>query len=227
MTFTSITDHAAIRAALEPVIRADPVGGTVLGTVTRSLEDGAWCAFEDGRLATRSGERYPVTFAGAWDDGAAAEVAPLLAALPRLCGLSGPTGTVRAVLRSLDRSVLHRSEQALHRLDELSEPVGVLGSAVLADEARTDLVRGWFRAFASEAEAHRDDSDPQADRAIREHGCYLWLDPSGEPVSLAARRPVVAGSARVGPVYTPPGQRGHGYASAVTAAATRSILDEG
>jgi predicted GNAT family acetyltransferase len=38
---------------------------------------------------------------------------------------------------------------------------------------------------------------------------------------------VISGSARVGPVYTPTAARGHGYGSAVTAAATRSILDEG
>jgi predicted GNAT family acetyltransferase len=38
---------------------------------------------------------------------------------------------------------------------------------------------------------------------------------------------VLGGSARVGPVYTPPEHRGRGYGSAVTAAATRSILAEG
>jgi predicted GNAT family acetyltransferase len=31
----------------------------------------------------------------------------------------------------------------------------------------------------------------------------------------------------IGPVYTPPPQRGRGYGSAVTALATRSILEEG
>jgi predicted GNAT family acetyltransferase len=32
---------------------------------------------------------------------------------------------------------------------------------------------------------------------------------------------------RIAPVYTPPEQRGHGYASAVTAAVTQIALDRG
>jgi predicted GNAT family acetyltransferase len=44
---------------------------------------------------------------------------------------------------------------------------------------------------------------------------------------MAGRRRVFAGSARLGPVYTPPGLRGRGYGSAVTAAATRAIQDDG
>ena len=40
------------------------------------------------------------------------------------------------------------------------------------------------------------------------------------------RRPV-AGVARIGPVYTPDDDRGHGYGSAVTAAAARTALAAG
>jgi predicted GNAT family acetyltransferase len=46
-------------------------------------------------------------------------------------------------------------------------------------------------------------------------------------VALAARRPATAGVSRIGPVYTLPAARGHGYGSAVTAHAARGILDEG
>lgn len=227
MPLTVHTAHAEIRGLLENAVRLDPVRGTVLGTIAGSLEQGAWCAAGEGRLAARSGVAYPVTFAGGWDGTAAAELAPLLGELPALRGLSGPTATVETFLPLLGAAVVHRSEQALHRLDELTEPVGVTGSARVAGEAMTGLVRGWFRAFSEEVAAHRDDSDAQAERAVRSGGCYLWFDDAGEPVSMAARRPVVAGSARVGPVYTPPERRGRGYGSAVTAAATRSILGEG
>jgi predicted GNAT family acetyltransferase len=40
-------------------------------------------------------------------------------------------------------------------------------------------------------------------------------------------RPSLNGVARIGPVYTPPRFRGHGYGSAVTAATTRDVLAEG
>ena len=79
----------------------------------------------------------------------------------------------------------------------------------------------------AEADAFGAPNDDFADSLIATGMCWLWLDAAGAPVSLAARRPVIGGSARVGPVYTPPEARGHGYGSAVTAAATRSILDEG
>ncbi len=44
---------------------------------------------------------------------------------------------------------------------------------------------------------------------------------------MAWRRAVSFGVSRVGPVYTPPAQRGHGYGSAATAAATGDVLAEG
>lgn len=47
------------------------------------------------------------------------------------------------------------------------------------------------------------------------------------PVSLAGVTRQVVGMIRVGPVYTPPGFRGHGYASAVTAAASQRAREAG
>ncbi len=47
------------------------------------------------------------------------------------------------------------------------------------------------------------------------------------PVALARASPPAYGMSRIGPVYTPPEHRGHGYGSAVTAAATRWALDAG
>ena len=54
-------------------------------------------------------------------------------------------------------------------------------------------------------------------------GAYLWED--GGPVSLAAYSGYTPHGARVGPVYTPPARRGHGYGSAVTAALSQHLLD--
>jgi predicted GNAT family acetyltransferase len=54
----------------------------------------------------------------------------------------------------------------------------------------------------------------------------LW-ELGGAPVSMAALTRRVAGMVRVGPVYTPPELRGHGYASAVTAEVSRAALADG
>ncbi len=45
----------------------------------------------------------------------------------------------------------------------------------------------------------------------------LW-EARGEPVSIAGATDVLAGVARIGPVYTTPQHRGRGYGGAVTAA---------
>jgi predicted GNAT family acetyltransferase len=49
----------------------------------------------------------------------------------------------------------------------------------------------------------------------------------GKPVALAGATPLIAGSVRVAPVYTPPELRGHGYAGAATAAVSQAAIDAG
>jgi predicted GNAT family acetyltransferase len=84
----------------------------------------------------------------------------------------------------------------------------------------------WFGAFNREAHTMMRRPAEFVDQALATGRVWLWWDGS-RPVSLAARRAPAAGSARIGPVYTPADCRGRGYASAVTAAATREILDLG
>jgi predicted GNAT family acetyltransferase len=58
------------------------------------------------------------------------------------------------------------------------------------------------------------------------NGHILW-EVDGRVVSYAAVGKPINGMSRVGPVYTPPEDRGHGYGSAVTAAVTQWALDAG
>src|SRR4029077_8890307 len=116
-------------------------------------------------------------------------------------------------------------DQRLFRLDALIPPTGVPGSARRAGEADRSLLLDWDQAFAEEAEARGMDLERSVDRMVAAGGAWIWVD--GEPVSLAVRRAPAEGSARVGPVYTPPQHRGHGYGSAVTAVATQDVLDDG
>lgn len=101
----------------------------------------------------------------------------------------------------------------------------------LGTAADLDLLTGWFGAFMIEAvhlPSGPDDNRDRVEAALQEgRRPWLWTDPSGEPVSLAIRQTTVAGVARIGPVYTPPQHRGHGYAAAVTAHATADILADG
>jgi predicted GNAT family acetyltransferase len=116
----------------------------------------------------------------------------------------------------------------LYRLAELtpSRPAPP-GSARVADAADRDLVLAWFAAFSREVHSHEGPPRPDAvDDRLSYGGVTLWVV-DGTPVSLASLTRPVAGMVRVGPVYTPPEQRGRGYAGAATAAVSRAALDDG
>jgi predicted GNAT family acetyltransferase len=115
----------------------------------------------------------------------------------------------------------------LHRLDALVPPDPMPpGKAVVAGPEHRDLVVAWYEAFAAEIDEPAGDFRPGVDDRLADGGVMLWLD-GGEPVSLASRTRIVAGMARVAPVYTPPERRGRGYAAAATAAVTQAALDDG
>lgn len=228
MALSVTTDHDEITAVLDRFLAADAVSATLLGTIRSSLEATAWAAVDGARAAVRSAAEWPVAVAGDWPVAARTELVGLLQGLPDLRGLTGAQLVVDALATQLGgEREASRMGQGLFRCDELVPPTGVSGAPVLAGPHDRALVRDWYAAFANEADAVVHRTDQAADRVVDEGGGWLWRDGRGAVVSLAARRPPIAGSARVGPVYTPLHARGHGYGSAVTAAATRSILDEG
>jgi len=117
----------------------------------------------------------------------------------------------------------------LYTLGQLRPPAPPpAGLARPAEPADLDLVMDWLVRFHDEAEASA--ATPQ--RAIYERRVelgllWLWQDERGDPVSIASRNVTVAGVSRIGPVYTPPERRRHGYAAAVTAACSQHALDCG
>ena len=64
------------------------------------------------------------------------------------------------------------------------------------------------------------------DDRLSYRGLSLWED-AGQPVSMAGVTRITAGQVRVGPVYTPPGLRGRGYAGALTSVVSQAALDAG
>jgi predicted GNAT family acetyltransferase len=54
----------------------------------------------------------------------------------------------------------------------------------------------------------------------------FWVD-NGKRVSMAGYGGVTPNGIRIGPVYTPPEFRKRGYASALTAALSQEMLDQG
>ncbi|MCV0402800.1 MAG: GNAT family N-acetyltransferase [Chloroflexi bacterium] len=94
-----------------------------------------------------------------------------------------------------------------------------------------DLLAAWMVAFRDEAAPEAPAiSDPPAlaDRWVAQEGRigYVWED-DDRVVSFAGSSGATPNGMRIGPVYTPPEDRGRGYASALTAAASQHQLDRG
>jgi RimJ/RimL family protein N-acetyltransferase len=127
----------------------------------------------------------------------------------------------------------------LHELGELVQPASVPGRLVAAAEENLELVLEWVDAFAADADAQAgrpaNTTPPAVDerrkaealRRIRAGLLWLWVDGTGQPVHLTGAMPPSFGVARIAPVYTPPSQRGRGWASNAVAEVSRRLQAEG
>lgn len=148
--------------------------------------------------------------------------------------LPGVNGPVQAARAFADRwaeltgcDVRTETNLRLYRLDRLDPPTDPGGAWRLATRDDGDLCLGWFVAFAAETIPSAPPPEMRDIRA-RVDGRRLGLwQVDGRPVSLAGWTVPASGVVRVGPVYTPPEQRGRGYGTAATAAATAGILSAG
>jgi RimJ/RimL family protein N-acetyltransferase len=139
------------------------------------------------------------------------DAAAFAAAWCRLTGVSS---------RESRRSRLFRLER-LRRPDP--GPPGAAREATAADRA---LLESWLAAFGEETGESFRSPSAVVDDHLSHDGLTLWED-GGAVVSLAGQQRPAAGAVRLGPVYTPPGYRGRGYAGAVTAAVSQAALDAG
>lgn len=117
--------------------------------------------------------------------------------------------------------------QRIHALREPPKFPPAAGRSRQATSADAALLFAWLQAFHREAVPH----DPpitaeQADKAAASGRYVLWVV-DDQPVSMAAVARQIQRTAAIGPVYTPPEMRGHGYAGSVTAAVADRIFAEG
>jgi GNAT superfamily N-acetyltransferase len=165
--------------------------------------------------------------------GVAADLATALAGRP-LSGVNGHVTAAEAFAAAWraahpSRKVTVERRLRLYRLGELAWPDPAPDGALrVAADADAPLLTDWFAAFADEVQ----DMDAGADQApdVRDKlsygGALIWAA-DGQPVSVACVTRRVAKMIRIGPVYTPPEFRGRGYASAVTAEASRRTREAG
>jgi len=123
-------------------------------------------------------------------------------------------------------------DQRIYALSRLVPAQPTPGAMRLAASSDRTLVLEWFRAFAVEA-LHGDPGDTarlersvDARLGVADAGIGLW-EVDGQAVSLAGFGGPTPNGIRIGPVYTPTGERGHGYGSAVTGAVSAMLLGRG
>lgn len=168
------------------------------------------------------------------DDPAALELLVNDLAGEELPGVTGPPAAAEqlAALWTARRggSAEQLMEERIYRLTRVIPPAPAGGRPRRATSEDRGLLLDWVVAFHEEAlpaeggdRARREIEawDPQTGRQF-----WLWED-DGQPVSLVGAGSPTPSGIRIGPVYTPPEHRGHGYASTLTAFVSQRMLDEG
>jgi predicted GNAT family acetyltransferase len=236
-------DAAQFADQAAPYMRSDLFSTNVIGVYTAGILDGSrhqtsddlWAAVTDHDRVIGVAMHTPPyhVFLSRMGAPAASKLAEvLLEAEHPLPGVIGERTAVEAfvdtwAVRTGGSSTVDVSMR-MYRLKDLKAPTGVSGIARTAGPKDAERVTKWFAEFHAEAMAHQsaDDLELVARRRLAAGEISLWFD-GGRAVSLAARSTPANGVARVGPVYTPPTARRHGYGAAVTAAVSQEALVAG
>ncbi|WP_158886445.1 GNAT family N-acetyltransferase [Amycolatopsis anabasis] len=241
MEITLHTDVPEFVRYARPFYEADPVAHTGALTALANVErTGKWAVLvtvrDRGELCgvmIGDGDR-PAGVSGLPVAAAAPVAAALSDAGVELTAVSGPREPAEAFGDAWSRvtggPVRQVSQQWLYVLDSLAEPRRPRGEFRVATAADIPRIARWRVDFTTELEpvvTPDEDSAEVVRVAMAQGGVHgLWCV-DGNPVSMALGRAPEGGVSRISFVYSPPGQRGHGYASAVTAAVTRQVLDNG
>lgn len=151
-----------------------------------------------------------------------------------LPGVAGPPEPAARLARAFEAATGRPARRAMaervFRLERVIPPPVPPGRWRFAEPTDVERIAAWLVAF--QAEAVPDDPPMRDVHAVvtawveGRRFVYLW-EVDGVPVSLVTASAATPNGIRIGPVYTPPGERGRGFARALTAAASRDQLDRG
>ncbi len=157
-------------------------------------------------------------------------MAKLLEVDPELPGVTGPQPAAsylaEAWRRCADGTVEPGMNQAIYSLAHVKDPQGrPAGRVRPASRSDRDLLIEWMSAFNRDAGVPAEDVESGLTRRLRDGRLLVWED--DRVVSMVGTSPPVAGVVRLGPVYTPPDARRHGYATALVGEVSRRALAAG
>jgi predicted GNAT family acetyltransferase len=235
-------DPERFRRSAGEWLRSDPFTTNVLGVQLRRVLEGLqrpgtediWIVVTDDARVTGAAMHTPPfsIFLPRMESGAGAAVAGALNRTGRrLPGAKGERSSVGEFCQAwgeLTGTTAHLQRSTrMYRLAQLTPPPSVEGTARRAEEVDVGLVAKWLAAFLAETGGEEAlDVTTVAGRRVAGGEIWLWTA-RAEPTAMSAVSAPAAGVARVGPVYTPPDSRRHGYGSAVTAHASQQALASG
>ncbi|MEV8374284.1 GNAT family N-acetyltransferase [Kribbella sp. NPDC056861] len=237
MSVRVTSEPAEFQATTFGFLQADPVLHTVLlgnvaeraaGTRPVEAEASYFVSVHDaGGEVIGAAMRTPgrPVFLGALRADLAAEVADAFTGLtPDASGVSGDRAAVHAFAERWGGVTAAESKGSrLHKLEKLV-PLPATGKARPMGSGDVQLAAEWvsdgFR------EEFKSPDVAWAEHHLERGTLLIWED-DGEPVSMAGFHLPLFGVCRVGPVYTPPKYRRHGYAGALTGAVSAKILADG
>ncbi|MGQ4616303.1 GNAT family N-acetyltransferase [Nocardia sp. R7R-8] len=234
------TDAAEFRSVAGAFLLRDPLRHTVLTTSVANQVTGLDAPAGASRFLSVHDEDAAVVgaamrvagrdvYLGALPpDGIPAVARALAEIVPESGGVEGVVADATAFAQywcGLLGKGFHQSYLArLHRLGALRIP-DVAGQPQPARESDVALCIDWMAAMQEESGAGTGLEEAAIRRRVEAGRWWLW-EREGQPVSLAAHHIPIQGWSRIGPVYTPPDARGHGYASAVTAHVAKLLRAE-
>lgn len=246
MEVVRLDDAAAFLAEAEPLLLADEARHNLILGIAGTIRDAPdlyplrslWLVRDglDVMAAALRTAPYNLILARPRSSPALVALAETVAATEEIPGVVGTVPEIHefAELWSKHTGVHGRvnMRQGVYGLDQVELVPSVPGSARVATEHDRELALRWWIAFGEEV-LHEGGPGRERAEASLDHklsdpasGILLWED-AGEPVSLAGWGGATPNGIRVGPVYTPPELRGHGYATAVTAELSQRQLDGG
>lgn len=242
MNVRRLDDPVAFLEAAEPLLLRDEARHNLILGLAATLRDHPslypeyrlWLIQEDSKTigAALRTPPYNLILARPRDEGALEALAGALEEeIPGVVGALPEVETFAAIWAGAAGATPRlRMTQGIYALERVRPVSQVAGSMRPATDDDIPLLLDWWRAFT--VEALHDEPDEERIQQNVEHrlvsvdaGHVLWEE--NGPVSLASFGNRTPNGIRIGPVYTPPEQRGNGYASALVGALSADLLAAG
>lgn len=125
-----------------------------------------------------------------------------------------------------------RANERIYRCSSVIRARSPRGEMRAFRESDRQYALQWMKLFIAESKLPRRSDDGQImgeiDRRVsnEDGGIFFW-EVDGELVSMAGAGGRTPNGVRIGPVYTPPNERGKGYGTALVADLTTTMLERG